>query len=404
MAAGLLAVMPIHAQPLPGASAQASDWRQANDEVGKFLRGHIDILRAEARSSAAPATGETLKQGEPLTLLQAKRLMLQARPSLFTSGGDSAAERNAHAVAVTESLAALSRAWVQAVGAQRLLQLQQDSTEAAEIADELAQRMGKIGNWGADRVMAVGLQTSAERLKLLQAREKAAQTRAALAKWVMNDGFGLPEQLPALRGIGARQDLHASPTQLAQERLKRLPSYESDLALLARLEAAAGQGPLKEWENFAQLRVNALLEGQGPGALTVDRTAVLWNHDMREVLHKRESMAALSQEVASTVAVAQAAVKSRHAETLLLANDFVPLAEQAEEEAVYQYNGMFISTWQLLDQFRARVAVEMALIESQMRYWDAEYAFEAYLAGAPYHPPAGGGVSVGAASAAGGGH
>ena len=47
-------------------------------------------------------------------------------------------------------------------------------------------------------------------------------------------------------------------------------------------------------------------------------------------------------------------VKSRHAETLLLANEILPLAVQAEEEAVYQYNGMFISTWQLLAQFRAK--------------------------------------------------
>jgi hypothetical protein len=404
VASGLLVMMPVQAQPTQGAEDQMSHWRQANDAVGKFRRGHIDILKSESKSRKSTASSDTSNQGVILTLPLAKRLMLEARPSLFTSGAESAAERNAHAVLVNESMSALSRAWVQAVGAKKLLKLQEGATEAAEIANELGQRMGKVGNWGADRVLAVGLQASAERLKLSQAQENAVQTKAALAKLVMADAFALPEEFPAVRGIGARQDLNTNPTELAQQRLKRLPDYASDLAVLSELEAVAGPGPLKAWEAFTQSRVSALLEGQGPSALTVDTSKVLWNHDMRAVLRKRESMAAGQQEASSTMAVAQAAVKARHAETMLLANEFVPLAVQAEEEAVYQYNGMFISTWQLLEQFRSRTAVEMALTESQMRYWDAEYAFEAYLAGAPYHSPAGGGASVGATGAAGGGH
>lgn len=404
VAASLLAVTPIQAQTTQGADDQMSNWRQANDAVGKLLRGHVDILKSEAKTRKAVAPADTSNQGSPLTLPQAKRLMLEARPSLFTSGGDSAAERNAHAVSVNEALSAISRAWTQAVGAQRLLKLQEGATEAAEIANELGQRMGKVGNWGADRVLAVGLQASAERLKLSQAQENAVRTKAALAQWVMTDAFVLPEQLPALRGIGARLDLTANPAQLAQERLKRLPNYNSDLVMLRALEATAGPGPLKAWETFAQSRVSALLDGQGTSALTVDTTEVLWNHDMRAVLRQRESMAASQQQAISTMAVAQAAVKARHAETILLTNEFVPLAMQAEEEAVYQYNGMFISTWQLLEQFRSRTAVEMALTESQMRYWDAEYAFEAYLTGTPYYPPTGGGASVSAAGAADGGH
>lgn len=404
VAASLLAVVPVQAQSTQGADDQPSNWRQANDAVGKFLRGHIDILKSEAKSRTAAAPTDTSDQGAPLTLPQAKRLMLAARPSLFTSGGDSVAERNAHAVSVNEALAALSRAWTQAVGAQRLLKLQEGATEAAEIANELGQRMGTVGNWGADRVLAVGLQASAERLKLSQAQENVVRTKAALAQWVMTDAFVLPEKLPSLRGVGARQDLTTNPAQLAQERLKRLPNYDSDLAILRALEATAGPGPLKAWETFAQSRVSALLDGQGTSALTVDTTEVLWNHDMRAVLRQRESMAASQQQAISTMAVAQAAVKARHAETILLTNEFVPLAMQAEEEAVYQYNGMFISTWQLLGQFRSRTAVEMALTESQMRYWDAEYAFEAYLTGTPYYPPTGGGTSVSAAGAADGGH
>lgn len=402
--ASLLAVVPVQAQSTTGADDQMANWRQANDASGKFKRGHIDILKSESKSRKSQATPDSTNQGVELTLPLAKRLMLEARSSLFTDGSNSVAERVTRAALVNESMSALSRAWVQAVAAQILLQLQEDATEAADIANELGQRMGKLGNWGADRVLAVGLQASAGRLKLLQAQENAVQTKAALSQFVMTDAFSLPEKLPALRGIGARQALNTSSTQLAQDRLNRLPEYAMDLAVLSELETVAGLASLKEWESFKKERVNAMLEGQGLSALTVDTSQVLWNHDMRAVLRQRESMAANRQEASSTMAVAQAAVKARHAETMLLANEFLPLAVQAEEEAVYQYNGMFISTWQLLEQFRSRTAVEMALTESQMRYWDAEYAFEAYLAGASYFQPAGGGASVGGTGAAGGGH
>ncbi len=404
VAASLLAVTPVQAQLTQGANDQMSNWRQANDAVGKFLRGHIDILKSESQSRKVLTPADTSDQGFALNLAQAKRLMLHARPSLFRVSGDSVIERNAQAIEVTTSLSSLSRAWIEAVGANRLLQLQAKSTEAAQIADELGQRMVEVGNWGVDRALAVGLQASAERLKLLQAQEKAVQTKAALAAWVMISDFSLPDQLPDLRGIGARQDLTANPTQLAQARLERMPSHKSDLVALARLESSVGDASLQQWDSFVQSRVTAALEGQGASALTVDQSAVLWNHQVKEVLDKREAMAARQQAAVNTVAVAQMTVKSRHAETLLLANEILPLAVQAEEEAVYQYNGMFISTWQLLAQFRAKTTVEMNLIETQMRYWDAEYALGAYMAGAPYLPPSGGGASAVGADAGDGGH
>ena len=88
--------------------------------------------------------------------------------------------------------------------------------------------------------------------------------------------------------------------------------------------------------------------------------------------------------------MAQAQVRMRHAQSMLLTNEVLPLALLAEEQAVYQYNGMFISTWNLLDQFRARVDIQIAQIDAQMQYWDAQYAYQAYLAGAPYVAPAAG--------------
>ncbi len=35
-----------------GLEKDSTDWRKANDEVGKFLRGHVDILKWEEQDSA----------------------------------------------------------------------------------------------------------------------------------------------------------------------------------------------------------------------------------------------------------------------------------------------------------------------------------------------------------------
>jgi hypothetical protein len=38
-----------------GVEKDTNDWRKANDEVGKFTRGHLDILKWEEQQNAKPA-------------------------------------------------------------------------------------------------------------------------------------------------------------------------------------------------------------------------------------------------------------------------------------------------------------------------------------------------------------
>ena len=35
-----------------GVETEVVDWRKANDDVGKFTRGHVDILKAEEKEGA----------------------------------------------------------------------------------------------------------------------------------------------------------------------------------------------------------------------------------------------------------------------------------------------------------------------------------------------------------------
>ena len=44
-----------------GVEKDSDNWRKANDEVGKFLRGHVDILKWEEQESAKPTKDDTQK-------------------------------------------------------------------------------------------------------------------------------------------------------------------------------------------------------------------------------------------------------------------------------------------------------------------------------------------------------
>ena len=52
--------------------------------------------------------------------------------------------------------------------------------------------------------------------------------------------------------------------------------------------------------------------------------------------------------------------------------EVLPLAQQMQEEAVYRYNGMFISTWQLLAQARATTQAVATATEAQRDFWLAD--------------------------------
>ncbi|MCD8515768.1 MAG: hypothetical protein LRY53_07435 [Burkholderiaceae bacterium] len=386
------------------AQTQLSDWRAANDAVGRFLRGHIDIVRAENKSGATNSGVQSDRPANALTLEQAKKRALQVRATdVFQPTGLSARERQRQAMAVTDLLLEVELAWLAAVGSNQALRLQQNATEAANIASELASRMGTIGNWGADRVLAVQLDAKAQQLRLLDAQNAARQSLLALESTLMTSGIGVADELPAIRGLGARVDLRASVDELAAERLNRLPDYRASLLAMQRWQELAGEGAIDQWNQYVNDRIDAVIERGDMTQLVIDSSKVLWNHNIKEALHARASIAELEASTRNTIALAQAAVRNSHEQAMLLANELVPLAMQAEEEAVYQYNGMFISTWNLLAQYRARVQVQMAAVNAQTLFLQTDAAFRAYMAGADYRPPSGlPGIELGASG--GGGH
>jgi len=376
----------------PNADPQSSDWVQANKNVGQFLRGHADVLKAESKaktSTQQPDSQAKLTLSEkysPLTLADAKQLALESRPSLFLVGTESLVDRNQQSIEITALITHVEQAWVNAVGTERILKFEFDATEATNIAEELALRMGKVGNWEASKVIDVSLKAAAQRLKLVDVQKQTSHARQELVNLLMTNSFTLPNELPTIRGLAARSDLNTSSNDLAKVRLKHMPSYESQLLILNRLEATVGKPAIDQWQSYASKQITIALTSQTPAAITIDRTKILWHDDLKEWLHQRETLKELEWKTTTTIAIAQTEIKTRHMQVTLLSQEFVPLSVQSEEEAIYKYNGMFIGTWELLDQYRAKIEANISLVSAQIAYWNAEYAYAAYLAGATYTP------------------
>ncbi|MDQ7746602.1 TolC family protein [Hydrogenophaga pseudoflava] len=314
--------------------SQEADWRRANDAVGAFKRGHVDVLKWEqanptAGNPAAAPTGAAVATPEaavrmawrvhkelarPLARLgdQNERLIAEGR---WTELDPSLQRRVEDASEVLEVAAAGRKAWIEAVAAQQVLKHQRDMLEAAQAAHELGQRMVTVGNWSKLQLAPVQLALSNARMNLRRAEHAAAQAQSKLVESMgqtgLQDGFALPDRLP---------DIPAQPMAAAD--------------LQKRAEAVRNQLPVAQ-----SLRNRAL-----------SRTAM------------------------STYRAAHALAQDSQ-------GDILKTREFITEETVLHYNGMLKSVWDLLDEVRNQSQATVDAIGAQRDFWLAEADLQWVLQG-----------------------
>lgn len=211
-----------------GAQAQAPDaalrdWRQANEAVGQFPRGHADVLRWEQTQPAPSASSEAPVAFALATPAQAVKAAWKMHRDLVTpmarlgqdpveriaagSWGelDPSWQRRVHGVDELLEVAADTRkAWLVAVAARQTLRSLEDAVTAAEAAAELGRRMVSVGTWSRYQQAQVALAESSARMELKRARLAANQAEQALLKTMLldtvHDRVALPDRLPDLSG------------------------------------------------------------------------------------------------------------------------------------------------------------------------------------------------------------
>ena len=386
---------------------QPPDWRGANDGVGAFQRGHIDIFRWEQkqqRLAGAPRDAQGAP-AEPFTLAQAREQALLNRPDLIGRVSLGTLERSALRLRTLETLLEVEQAWLQAVAAQQRVRSMALALDAAASGAELARRMALVGNYSAANRMTEELTLWDVRQQKLLAEQEAQQATEQLWRLVASTTHRLtPAELAArlpaeLTATETTLPLPASAPAAEWESwalsrhpewpLRKLHAEQREQGLSAEekarmqaTQAAAVRAALGAGGGDKPGTARATTEPPWP--LLMDPRQTRWPHRWEEALQARAEADALERRIRSDVRLALSAWQA--AEQLHRQNrDEVQRLQTAlQDDALLQYNGMLKSTWDLLARARSRVQSEMATQQSQRDAALAAAQLRAVLAGLPF--------------------
>lgn len=367
-----------------------TDWVRANADTGRHLRGHIDILKAESRDNAGQAPSE--KAGQQLTPAHAMQLALAARPELFASATLNAFERTQANARVLQLSHRVNRAWIDAVSAGQNLTYLRDVHEATQTAVELARRMASVGNWSKAQMMQEQRVLSDATVQLTQAQQQAFGARENLIRLLGLSGvaaeFSLPAKLPELPALLLpERDIEAAALQNKPELLLARQSAQMDLKGIRPQD-------MQRWTQASEAALNAPPQSTTTSASPDAKPMTLLTQ--APVLNLR--LAGLSEAV-ERAAHSQAAVNALAATTRSLAREAyfryrtahelarhqrdegVRLNTALQEETQARYNGMLLSTWDLLASARARVQSVNTALQAQRDFWLAHTDLQWVMAG-----------------------
>jgi len=369
----------------PASEVSLADWARANADVGRNLRGHIDILKWEAANTVPADTVDKPPAGPPMSPGQAVALALRHQPELFAPPQASAlaqARLDAQVLALSHSV---QRAWINAVAARQNVAHLHQVAQAAQVGAELGQRMARVGNWSRAQLLQEQLVQSASASQLALAQQEAFGATENLVRllgvWGNAAQLNLPAQLPALPAtVADSPDLEATA-------LRRQPEL-----IQARVEAqqalAGVTAPhLQKWQEA----IDAALQASSPSgesAMGVPHTTPALNPQDVPLTHALEKSIRASAQ-AHTLAVT---TRSQAREAYFRYRTAVDMAQHQrqaallsaalQDEVQLRYNGMLQSTWDLLASARARLQSESAAHQSQRDAWLAYIDLQAVLSGA----------------------
>ncbi len=369
--------------PQAGRAEPIEDWRTANDTVGRFERGHIDLLRWEAEHLPAAPAPEA-PDASPWTLNEAIVAAQRTRPDWIARPGLSALER-AHLQGRQRELALqVERAWLQAVLARHNTALQRTLLQAAEAGHELALRMARVGNWPEARRQreALALLDAQAQLRLAEHAERVAVlelwrlTGAALP--VETLARRLPADLPESDPFPSEQNLSA----LEQTALQQHPTWPALMLQAQRARQAVGD---------LQPLLTALHAATEPDPATGTPQALpslgnitRWPHDWDRALLAHLEADALERRIRADVRMAYSAWQTAHMLAQVTATEAARLHTALEEDMLQRYNGMFKSTWDLLAASRTRLQAVHATQQARLNAALARADLRAVLDGLPY--------------------
>jgi len=382
-------VTQVQAQASP--QTDARQWRNANTDVGRFTRGHIDLLKAErGRVELDPnlSIGSFKEDSASPVLTEdaARRAVLMLHADIVSGAAISGPEKYARDSQLLTLQQATHKLWIEAVAAKEQLVIQQRIAEAASVSLDLAKRMEKVGNWGRNRLVDIEIAYQSARNQLLLAEQTAFNSRQKLFAQIGSDQWRLPNALPKPASPDTLSELLTPLEQQFSELLARHPQYALLEKEVQYYERIVGPATLDQWRG----QIDAILSAGSNWTSTIpllDRTKILWSHDLDKAIKARAEALRLSIKTKSDLQQARTHLRAAHTQAADILHKVQQLYSTAEEEALMRYNGMFISTWELIAKAQAKMQSELAVAQAKQSFWIALADMRALLAGAPYAGP-----------------
>lgn len=375
--------LPIQAPP--STVVNLADWVQANADVGRNLRGHLDILKWEAVNIAPHAAPDSEGAPAPLSHAQAMTLALKHQPEYFASPQLNAVERAQLDAKVLRLWHSVHRAWVTAVAARQTVAYLRQVAEAAQTGVELGRRMVQVGNWSKAQLLREQWVQSATVGPLAMAQQEAFSTTEDLVRllglWGATAQIILPKQLPELpTTVPDMTNLEATAV-----------GNQPELAL-ARLDArqnlsGVAQTHLQQWQQAVDTALQTAKHSAEPPLGVVSVTPVLDPQQvpMTHGLERATRAQALAHALAVNTRSQAREVYFRYRTAVDMAQhmrEAALLATALQDETQARYNGMLQSTWDLLASARARLQSENAVHQAQRDAWLAYIDLQAVRQGA----------------------
>ncbi len=296
---------------------------------------------------------------------------------------------------VVDQVTLVRQAWVRAVVAQQSLKYAKQVYASAEAGAELAKRMQAVGNFNRiTRAREQAFYADAA-TRLSTAQHQAVSSREELVRLLGLDeeqaqALKLPERLPDLpkqplepQVVGAQATKARLDIRLAQ----------------AGMESAARAQGLTMVTSFTDIELTGRRNTRFDNAegtrsiargweIAVRLPIFDWGGMQRSAMNARTLAAANQLEATvrsagSSLRESYSAYRTAYDVARHYRDEVVPLRKVIAEENQLLYNGMFISTFELLADARDQVSAVQAAMDAQQQFWLADAALQASVIGRP---------------------
>ncbi len=284
--------------------------------------------------------------------------------------------------------AEVRRAYFNAIAARQSVLYLSQVVDAAEAGAELGRRLAKVGNWSqldAARERAFYAESTAQ---LARTRQNEIATRELLTRLLGLSGegsnFRLPERLPEIPK--APDEIRDAEVQAMERRLD-LQVARSETEATAR---ALGLTNATRFVNVLELGyINKSESGKPRGngyEVAFEIPIFDWGTARKaraEAIYMQSVHAAADAAIRarSQVRESYAAYRSTYDVARHYRDEVVPLRKRISEELLLRYNGMLVSTFELLADAREQVGAVSAAIEAQRDFWVAQTNLQAAISG-----------------------